>query len=391
MNMSVSRRQLLQAAGGLVVSFSVNGKLAAIASLTGPVRAVGPTRVDSWLSIASDGTVTTFTGKIDMGTGVRTAFAQIVAEELDVAFDLVRVVMGDTALTPDQGKSTASQNIVTGVEPLRIAAAEARATLLRLAAERMGVSVTALTAANGMVRPVSSSSGGLAYADLLKDRLFSIDLEIDRQTPWGPLLKVKAPLKPVASYSIVGQPIPRADVPGKVTGTLEYVQNVRVPGMLHGRAIRPPTIGAKLVSVDETAVRDISSARVVRRGDFLAVVAEREEDAIRASRLLKAEWMQSATLPDQRDLYRSLRAAGVVEEQKERPSGDVDAGFAKAKFRVKSNYDFAFQLHAIIGPSCAVADVRKDQAVICGPDRNGHRAIAAILPRCSAFRWSVCR
>jgi CO/xanthine dehydrogenase Mo-binding subunit len=364
MNMQLSRRHLLQAAGGLVVSFSMTGKLAAIESLTGPVRATKVGSVDSWLSIAADGSVTAFTGKIDMGTGVRTAFAQIVAEELDVPLARVSLVMGDTARTPDQGKSTASQNIVTGVQPLKVAAAEARASLVKLAAERMGVPANTLTAVNGMVRPVSTSTGGIAYADLLKDKLFSIDLEVDKETPWGPLLKVKSPLKPVDKYTIVGKPIHREDVPPKVTGTLEYVHNVRVPGMLHGRTIRPPAIGAKLVSVDDGAVRSMKDVRVVRRADFLGVVAEREEDAIRAAGLVKATWTQSATLPEQRDLYRSLRAARVVEDQKGKPSGDVDAGLAKAKFRVKADYDFAFQLHAMIGPSCAVADVRKDEAVI---------------------------
>jgi nicotinate dehydrogenase subunit B len=364
-NTHLSRRSVLELAGGLVLSCSPVGKVAAIENLLGQARSTGPEQVDSWLSVGTDGTVTAFTGKIDMGTGIATAFAQIIADELDVDFDRVNVVMGDTARTPDQAKSTASQSIVTGAQPLKVAAAEARATLLRLAAQRWGVPAADLRTRRGAVHKSGPLASSISYAELLTNGLFSVELQIDRQTPWGPLLKIKAPFKAVAEYSVVGTSIPRTDVPAKVAGTFEFVQNVRIPDMLHGRVVRPPAIGARLVNVDETSVRGIGSVRVVRRNDFLGVVAEREEDAIEASMRLKAEWTTTAaTLPNRGDLYEALRRARVVSEIKGPATGNVDAELGGARFRVKADYDFPFQCHGMIGPSCAVADVRGDQATI---------------------------
>ncbi|MQA76719.1 MAG: molybdopterin-dependent oxidoreductase, partial [Solirubrobacterales bacterium] len=207
-------------------------------------------------------------------------------EELDVLVERVHVVMGDTRLTPNQGKSTASLNVMRGSQPLRVAAAEARAALITMAAEQLGVPAAELAVTDGVVSPKAGGKG-ISYGDLIGDRQLSITLEVASKAAAeitrGILLKQKTPLKAFKDYKVVGKSIPRIELPAKVVGTFEYVHNVRVPGMLHGRVIRPPAIGAKLVSVSNKSISGIPNAQVVRRNDFLGVVAPREEDAIKAA------------------------------------------------------------------------------------------------------------
>jgi nicotinate dehydrogenase subunit B len=365
-----SRRQLIEAAGALVVGFTIRGGgcLANAAEAEETVRTVAPESLDSWLSVARDGSVTLFTGRVDLGTGTETVFAQFVAEELDVPIERVRVVMGDTRLTPDQGKTTASLNVVRGSQPIRVAAAEARSALLALAAERLGSRAADLRTEGGFVVPRSASSGGISYGDLIGDRSFSVTLEVAGRTAEdisrGIMLKPKAPLKTAKGYQVVGKAIPRFDIPAKVAGSFEYVHNVRVPAMLHGRVVRPPAIGAKLLSVDAQSVRGIAAAQVIRRNDFLGVVAPREEDAIRARLALQAEWSTSEPLPDFTSIYQELPKRAVVSDELGYNQGDVEAELARGKTRLKATYDFPFQDHAMIGPSCAVASVNDDRAVI---------------------------
>lgn len=369
--LELSRRQLLEGAGLLVVAFAIGGTdSAAVAanSADATIRSVAPESLDSWLAIARDGTVTLYTGRVDIGTGTETVFAQFVAEELDVPIDRVRVIMGDTRLTPDQGKTTASQNVVRGSQPVRVAAAEARSTLIVLAAERLGVSAGDLTTHDGLIRPKSASSGGVSYGDIIGDRSFSVTLEVAGKTAEdisrGIMLKPKSPLKAFGDYKVIGKSVPRFDIPAKVAGTFEYVHNVRLPGMLHGRVVRPPAVGAKLLSVATDSVRAIAGAQIVRRNDFLGVVAPREEDAIRAALALRMEWSTSERLPDFDAIYQELPKLKVVSDQLSYNKGDVAAGLAKGKTRLKATYDFPFQDHGMIGPSCAVADVNSDHAVI---------------------------
>jgi nicotinate dehydrogenase subunit B len=366
----LSRRQLLEGAG-LVIGFAIGGADLVVVAAEGAdavARSVAPENLDSWLAIARDGTVTLYTGRVDIGTGTETVFAQFVAEELDVAIDRVRVVMGDTRLTPDQGKTTASQNVVRGSQPVRVAAAEARSTLMALAAERLGVSAGNLTTDNGWVRPKTASGGGVSYGDLIGDRSFSVTLELAGTTAQdisrGIMLKPKSPLKAFNEYKVVGTSVPRFDIPAKVAGTFEYVHNVRLPGMLHGRVIRPPAVGARLLSVAEDSVRAIDGAQIVRRNDFLGVIAPREEDAIRAASALRAEWSKSERLPDLAAIYRELPKQKVVSDELSFSEGDIAAGMAKGSRRLKATYDFPFQDHGMIGPSCAVADVKSDSATI---------------------------
>jgi nicotinate dehydrogenase subunit B len=369
-DLDFSRRQIIEAGCVLIVGFSIRGSHcpANAAGVEQTVRTIAPESLDSWLSVARDGSVTLFTGRVDLGTGTETVFAQFVAEELDVPIERVRVVMGDTRLTPDQGKTTASLNVVRGSQPVRVAAAEARAALVALAAERLAISAAELRTEGGFVVPRSASGGGISYGDLIGDRSFSVTLEVAGRTAEdisrGIMLKPKAPLKVAKDYKVVGKSIPRFDIPAKVAGTFEYVHNVRVPGMLHGRVVRPAAIGAKLLSVDVDSVRGIPAAQVIRRNDFLGVVAPREEDAIRARFALRAEWSTSEPLPDFASIYRELPKLAVVSDELGYNQGDVDGELARGNTRLKATYDFPFQDHAMIGPSCAVASVNEERAVI---------------------------
>lgn len=359
-----TRRDVLRAAGALVVMLAVPLPAGAAAAKPGAPRSLRPDRLASWLAVGRDGGVTVYTGKVDMGVGVETAFAQIVADELDVQVARVEMIMGDTALTPDQGKSTASEGITLGVQPLRVAAAEARRMLVDLAAAQLGVAAGALETADGIVFVRDAPSRYVAYGDLIGAEPLERTLVVARETSYGPLLKPDAPLRSYRERTAVGTPVPRRDVPAKVAGVFPFVHNVRVPGMLHGRVVRPPAFGARLLSVDESSIATIPGARVVRRADFVGVVAPREADAIAAAAALKATWSAGTPLPAQPALYDALEAGPVLGQTDVLKTGDVDGALAAARTRIAARYRFPYQLHGMLGPSCAVADVRADRATI---------------------------
>jgi len=348
-----TRREFLQGTGLLVVSFSIPGLLRradAQSATTG--KTVALDEVDAYLAIDARGGVTLYSGKVELGTGVSTALRQIVAEELDVALAGVALVEGDTALTPAQGRTWGSLSIQVGGVQIRQAAATARQALLREAAKRLGVPADDLIVEQGTVRP---RSGGkqVTYAELIGGKNFS--LKVDKQ----------APLKDPAKYSIVGKPVPRSDIPPKVTGQFTYVQDFRVPGMLHGRVVRPPAIGAILESVDESSVGDIPGVvRVVRRNNFLAVVAGSEWAAIRAAQKLKASWSAWNGLPEQSRLWEYVRATKVNKDDVTSNTGEAEKALQQAARRISASYDFAIHSHASMGPSCAVADF-KDGKLTC--------------------------
>src|SRR5712664_732220 len=258
---------------------------------------------ENFLVLTSDGSITAFSGHVDLGTGIRTALAQIVAEELDVSFARVVVVLGDTSRVPNQGATIASETIQISAVPLRNAAAQARHFLIARAAERLELSVEDLTIEDGLIRGRDNRS--ISYGELIAgDR---IRLELSDNTP----------VKAVDSYTIVGQSVPRTDLPAKATGELVYVHDVRVPGMLHGRVVRPPYagvdagafVGTSLIAVDEASVRDIPGlVAVVTIRDFVGVIAEREENAVKAAAQLKVIWKPTPTLPDMKDVETALRA-----------------------------------------------------------------------------------
>ena len=284
----VTRREFLKGGGALVVSFGIPG-CATTGEGTLPSAgaswpaAIEAAALDSWIRIAADGSVTASVGKIDAGMGIGTAFAQIVPEELDVPIERVTIVMGDTATTVDQRGTGSSNGIVDGGGALRIAGAEGRAALLALAAGRLGAPVDSLRVRDGIVHLASDPTKRVSYGELVGGRSFDVKV--------SPKPKTKDP----ATYRIVGWPVPRFDIPLKVNGAYRYIGDLQVPGMLHGRVIRPPLAGARLLAVDLEAKLP-GLVKVVRHGDFLGVVCEREEQAIEAARRLPAEWSRPSAL-----------------------------------------------------------------------------------------------
>src|SRR5262245_32644537 len=269
-----TRREFLMSTGALVVSFGLVPD--ALAQTAGTTKPVALDQVDSFLAVHKDGTVTMYTGKVDLGTGTRISLRQMVAEEMDVALDKIKLVEGDTALTPDQGPTWGSLSIQIGGVQLRQAAATARQALVQMAVQKLGMPSTDLAVHDGVIFVRAEPQRRASYLELIGDREFNLKVDKD------------APLKNPKDHTIVGQPIPRPDLPGKVTGTHTYMQDFRVPGMLHARVIRPPAIGATLVAVDDASIKGIKGARVVRQRDFLAVVAENEWAAVKAAKTLKA-------------------------------------------------------------------------------------------------------
>jgi nicotinate dehydrogenase subunit B len=347
-----SRRSFLQAGGAIVVSFAFPG-LSAAQTSTPKEKLALYQGLDSWLAIGQNGDVTVLCGKVELGTGVTTGLSQIVAEELDFPVSRIRMIMGDTAIVPDQGTTTGSKTTQMGGPQLRRVAAEARAVLAELAAAKLGVSTDAVGIREGIVFVKAAPENKLTFAELLGGQRF------ERK------LTQHAKLKPIAEYTVVGQPVPRVDLPAKVTGSFEYVHNVRLPGMLHGRVVRPPAVGAKLIRVNEASVRKFN-VRVVTRGDFVGVVAKREETAIAAARQLKVEWQLPARAGESVDIHRELRTY-PTETQSVKVVGDVDAAFPRAAKILKASYSTPFQMHGSIGPSCGIADVRDGAATVwCG-------------------------
>ena len=359
----LSRRDFLKGGGALVVSFALPG----CATMEGSASAlpaagtawpakVDPAMLDSWLRIGADGSVTASVGKIEAGMGVGTSFAQIVAEELDVPFERVTIVMGDTATTVNQRGTGSSNGVIQGGAALRKAGAQGRATLLGLASERLNVPVERLGVRDGVVFVVDDATKRVSYGELIGDRQFKVKVA------------EKPALKDPKAYRIAGRPIPRVDIPEKVAARYRYVGDLRVPGMLHARVVRPPEAHAKLVRVDEgTGLPGL--VRVVRKGEFLAVVCEREEQAIAAAKALKTEWSKPAPTFWSSDdaLFEALRAAKPKATKSEDVHGDVEAALGAAAKRVEAVYEFPFQSHASMGPGCAVADVRDGGAVVwCG-------------------------
>ncbi len=344
MNMHISRRDALLGSGALIVSFSLAAPLTEALAQAG-TKPVALTEVDSFLAIDKTGIVTVYSGKVDLGTGVSTALRQIVAEELDVPMGRIDLVQGDTLLTPDQGNTWASITIQVGGMQLRQASAAARQALLAEAAKKLGTDQ--LTVTDGVI---SGGAKKVSYGELIGGKSFAIKLD-----PKQPV-KEKAP----KDYKIVGKSQPRVDIPAKVTGRFTYMQDFRVPGMLHGRVVRPNAIGAKLESVDDSALKSIPGiVKVVREGNFLGVVASNEWDAIRGANALKASWSKSETLPDPAKLWEHVRASKVVKDEVTSNTGNTAEAMAKEGAKtVKATYDFPIQSHASMGPSCAIADFK---------------------------------
>lgn len=373
---TLTRREFVKESGGLLIGFSlVNSAVApqlvgAIAPTT--VTTPSPNRLDAWLKIEKDGAVRVFTGKPEIGMGVETAFSQIVAEELDISPAQVEIVMGDTATTADQGGVGGSTSIMLGSKPLRNAAANARYLLVQLASRRLGAPAEQLHVQDGIVRVNSDESKKVSYGELAGGTDLNDALNV---TGEGFSLNVAGAGKPKdpSAYTIVGKSFPRVDMAPKIFGQWRYITDVRVPGMLHGRVVRPSGVGAKFVSVNEDSARQAPGyVKTVVQGDFVGVVAENEWSAIRAAKAVKVTWSApKQAFPEQKDLYRHMRSVAPKASKETLKRGDAEAALASAAKRVQASYEFPFQSHATMGPGCAVADVHLDgvTTVWCGSQK----------------------
>lgn len=367
-----SRRSLLKAGGALVVSIGMpvtaetlldlNSAFAAASATKPPLV---PDQLSSYIAINADGTVSAFFGKMDMGQGLYVSIGQIVAEELDVKFEAVKVYMADTRTSVNQGGASGSTGIQRGGVQMRAAAAEARRVLVEMAADKLGIPADRLVVTDGVVHATTDPAKKVSYADLIGGRYFNVQLNWNKQIGNNLYAPGKAKPKDHREHRIVGQPIKRADVAPKVFCQEPFVTDIRLPGMLHARMIRPPVAGASIVSVDESSIRDIPGARVVRDQNFLAVVAEKEWDAVKAYRALKVQWSDvKPPFPNEAELYDHIRKAPVRKRQDVKPIGNVDEAFRSAARVIEAEYEWPFQSHACMGPACAVVEI-KDGHVTC--------------------------
>ncbi|HEY5063265.1 MAG TPA: molybdopterin cofactor-binding domain-containing protein [Xanthobacteraceae bacterium] len=362
---SFSRRALLKSGGALIVSFSLAGVAPAAAARGDVAGPPDPRAVDSWIAIHADNTATIYFGKIEMGQGNTTGMLQIAGEELGLDISQMTPVRGDTNVTPDQGATSSSTSIEYGGPAVRAAAAAARHAMLLLAAKKLSCQIGSLIVSKGVVSVDGEPGRSVSYGDLIG----------------GKLLKAKvagtAPLRPANQYTLVGTRVPRVDLPDKMAGKYVHMQHVRLPGMLHGRVVLPRGqraygAGAKPLAIDESSIKHISTARVVRKGDFVGVVAEQEWDAVKAAAQLKVTWAPTPALPAG-DLYERMRAE-KTHDTVVASRGDVETGFPKAIHVAGATYRCPYQGHMPFAPNCAVADVKSDSALVMSSTQDVYSA-----------------
>jgi nicotinate dehydrogenase subunit B len=365
-----TRRSVLLGGGALVVSVGSAVSLDTLLSIQtafaqGAKPPLTPDQLSSYIAVNADGTVSAFFGKMDMGHGLFVAIGQIVAEELDVPFKSVKVYMGDTANSVNQGGASGSTGIQMGGKQMRMAAAEARRVLVEMAAGLLSVPADQLSVTDGVVSASDDKSKRISYAQMIGGKYFNIQLDWNKQ--YGNTLYApgKAQPKNPSEHKIVGQPIKREDVAPKVFAQEDFCTDVKVPGMVHGRMIRPAVAGSVPVKVDEASIKDIPGAKVVWDKGFLGVVADKEWDAIQAAQNLKVDWSQvEPPFPDQAALYDHIRKASVRKRNIEKENGNVDEAFKNAAKVIEAEYEWPFQSHASMGPACALVEI-KDGQVTC--------------------------
>ena len=355
----ISRRQFIARSGALIVGFSMAGfttQLIAQGSAAAQrLDGAGSNRLDSWIAISADGSVTVYTGKCELGQGLYTAQKQLIAEELCVPFDRVKLIQCDTALTPDQGTTSGAQSHPTNFNDknLALAGATAREALLQHASAHLGVPVDRLAVKDGVIRAKADPSKSVSYAELIGGRTFGV--------PLNAAAKRKHP----SEWTILGKPVPREEIPAMVAGQFEFVHSVRVPGMLHGQVVRPPAVGATLVGVDDSSVRDIPGiVKVVVKKNFVGVVAEKPWQVLQAANKLKVTWTPGTGLPPQGEFYEYLRNQKPTRDTFLVNSKDVDEKLSSAARVVKATYHYPYQMHGSVGSSCAVGDVKDGKATI---------------------------
>lgn len=362
MNSEFSRRDFLKASGVLVVTFSAAEMIPSISFAQGPFDThpshIDPEKLDSWLAIAADGSVTAYTGKCDFGQGMYTAQSQLVAEELCVPLDRVKLIQCDTAITPDQGTTSGSQSSPTNFNTRNLAqaAATAREALVAMAAAKLTVPADQLKVDDGVV---SANNGKrVSYSELIGGKRFDITVN------------AKAKRRSPTEWKILGKPVPSMDRVALMTGTFEFVHNVHVPGMVHGRVVRPPDPASTLEHVDQDSVKEIPGIiQVVVRKNFVGVVAEKQWQAAQAAEKLKVAWNPGPSLPPQNDFYDYIRRQPSRDTMLVN-SHDVDERLKSAAKVLQATYFHPYQAHGSIGSSCAVADVQSDHATVWSPTQS---------------------
>jgi nicotinate dehydrogenase subunit B len=356
----ISRRKFLKGTGALIVGFSASKLVGGLGNVPGSALAqrldgAGSNQLDAWIAIAADGQVTAYTGKCELGHGLYTAQSQLVAEELSVPFSRVRLIQCDTAVTPDQGTTSGAQSHPTNFNQanLALAAATARETLVQRASTRLGVSPDQLTVNDGVISVKAEPTKKVAYGELIGGRAFSMAV--------NPNARRKHP----SEWKVLGTAVPRVEFPAMVTGEFEYVHNVKVPGMIHGAVVRPPTVGATVSGIDESSVQGLPGVvKVVVKNNFVGVVAEKPWQAIQAAGTLKVSWTPGSGLPNHRTFHDTLRNQKPTRDTLWVNSQDVDHKLASASRVIKATYLYPYQMHGSIASSCAVADVQSDKATI---------------------------
>ena len=375
-----TRRDFLKSSGMLVVgisAMSIAPTGAIDRTMLQPGQGPGPypdpdfRQLDSWIVIREDNTATFYVGKTDLGQGTGTAFRQIMSDELDIAYDKTSCVMGSTDVTVDQGGSGGSDALQTDGWPMRRVAAEARRVLLEMASSRLGVPVAALAVSEGVISIAADPSKRVSYGELIGGKKFNVTLTGKNTDTATGTAKVKS----VQDLKVVGKSPQRYDIPPKVDGSLKWAVDAKVPGMVHARNVRPPMAGATLVSIDEGSIRNIPGfIRVVQKGNYVAVVCEREEQAIRAARQLKVNWQKptSAPFPASDDLFKYMRTATPASSGAPNVVGSPDSAFASATTVIEAEYDVPFQGHTSLGPAHAMADPSNDQLTIYSNDMKSY-------------------
>jgi nicotinate dehydrogenase subunit B len=382
----MERRTFLQASTALTVAFSLWGTCAyTIFSQSQSTDVDGspqPSSLDSWLTIGANGSVTVYTSKVDLGTGVLTALTQIMAEELDVAVRRIRMITGDTDRTIDQSQTSGSRTLRKAGPQLRQAAAAARQELLRRASVQLKLPPQSLTVEDGVVSGPEPASESVSYWQLIGDKRFNLPITASGT---GADLKValEVPVKDPKEYKIVGKSIPRVDLPAKVSGEFVYCQDIKVQSMLHGRIVRPNDVLSEPQFVDEKSIGDIPDiVAVVKKGSFVGVIAKTEWSAIQAAAQLKITWTQASTkLPATPDeLYSYLANTANFAEQvvANKTAAANNSGRSSKRKTFEATYRWPFQMHGMIGPSCAVADVQNDRARIWTGSQGTHRTRKAV-------------
>jgi nicotinate dehydrogenase subunit B len=371
----LNRRGVLAGGGALIVSFSLGDAFAdeqSAAPAPKPPGSLAQTPyLDAWIRIDADGTITALTGKAELGQGFKTAFQQIAAEELDVPFKSVNVVTADTRRTANEGYTSGSNSMKYSGTAIQNAAAQVRELLIAEAARRLELPAESLKTADAAV--IAPDGRKLGYGELVAGDMLHVQAQ------------PKSKLKDPATYSIMGQPVPRVDIPAKVTGGAAYIQDMRLPGMVHARVVRPPSYGAELVAPDSASVENLPGVvKVVRDGNFLAVVATKEYQAVKAMRALasRAKWRETARLPKQDDLpnvITGLPSQDTTIYTQSNPS-------ATATKIIEASYTRPYQAHGSIGPSCAVAQSVNDAMTVWThtqgvyPDRAGIAEMLRVPP-----------